>query len=221
MNGHKQFSLDFQGEKYYRKLTTRNTLLTLILFASPFLLLFYFINSETSSLIKNQINSRLAEAVDENIKTIDILLHDRELNLKSYSKLDVENANELTRQVPFFKSLIQEKKWYDFIVIADLEGNIVLSTNQEITGNIREREYFKVSKEGKFYNSGFFYSDILKTTTMVLSHPLMNQNGKIVGVLAAPLNLKNFYSLLFDLRLGETSELFLVDTQGKIGRAHV
>jgi len=216
MKNNRQFSSDFQGEKYYRKLTTRNTLLTLILFASPFLLLFYFINSETSSLIKNQINSRLAEAVEENIRTINIILHDRELDLKSYSKLDVENANEVIRQAPFFKPLIQEKKWYDFIVIADLEGNIVLSTNQEITGNIREREYFKVSKEGKFYNSGFFYSDILKTTTMVLSHPLMNRNGKIIGVLTAPLNLKNFYSLLFNLRLGETSELFLVDTQGTL-----
>lgn len=198
----------------YRKLTTRNTLLTLILFAIPFLLLFYFINSGTSSLIKNQINNRLTEAVEENIKTINVLLHDRELDLKSYSRLEVENIKEVPAQSAFFNSMIQEKKWYDFILIADLEGNIVLSINQDIKGNIREREYFKVSKEGKFYNSGFFYSDILQTTVIALSHPLMNKNNRIIGVLAASLNLKNFYSLLFDLRIGKTSELFLVDAQG-------
>lgn len=198
----------------YRKLTTRNTLITLILFVSPFLLLFLAVNYEASSLIKNQIFSRLSETVEENIKTINIFLNDREIDLRSYSKLSIERIDDVLRLSPFLTSFIQEKEWYDFLIIADLEGQIILSINKEIQGNISDRKYFRISKEGKFHNSGIFYSDIVNSTVMILSHPLTNRKNEIIGVLAASLHLKNFYNLLFDLRLGKTSELFLIDSEG-------
>jgi len=200
----------------YRKLTTRNTLLTLIIFVSPFLLLYFTVNYETSSRLKNQIYNRLADTVKENIKTISMCLRDREIDLKSYSKHDVEKIDEVKQEVPFLESLIKEKKWYDFLIIADLEGNILFSINKEIRGNIADKEYFQVSRKGKFYNSGIFYSDVVKSSTMILSHPLTNKNNKTIGIIAASLNLEIFYSLLFDLRLGETSELFLVDPEGTL-----
>lgn len=203
-------------EKYYKRLTVRNTLLTLILFVSPFLLLFFIVNHETSSLIKKQIYNRLSDTVEENAKTINIFLYDRETDLKSFSKLDVEKVEESKRFSPFLKSLIQEKEWYDFLVIADLEGKIILSVNREIEGDIADREYFKISKKGESYNSGIFYSDILKSPVMILSHPLLNRANRIIGVLAASVNLKSFYGLLFDLRMAKTSELFLVDVEGTL-----
>lgn len=200
----------------YRKLTGRNTLLTLLLFVCPFLLLFLGMNYEMSSLIKNQIYNRLADTIDENLKTISTFLQDREIDLRSYSRLNAETIREASGFSPFLESLIREKKWFDFLAVADLEGNIVLSVNRKIEGNIADREYFKMSREGKSFNSGIFISDILKQPVMVLSHPIYNRRNQIIGVAAASLNLANFYSLLFDLRIGTTSELFLVDREGMI-----
>ncbi len=202
------------AEQSYKKLTTRNTLLTLLLFISPFLLLYLAVNHEMSSLIKNQIYNRLADTVEENSKTITTFLQDREMDLKAYSKLDVDSIAEIAKFQPFLESPIREKKWFDFLAIADREGNIVLSINRKIEGNIAEREYFKISKQGKSFNAGIFHSDILNQQVMILSHPIYNRKNEIIGVAAASLNLNNFYSLLFDLRIGSTSELFIVNPEG-------
>jgi PAS domain S-box-containing protein len=202
------------AEQSYKKLTTRNTLLTLLLFISPFLLLYLAVNYEMSSLIKGQIYNRLADTIEENSKTITTFLQDREMDLKAYSKLDVASIAEISKFQPFLESPIREKKWFDFLAVADLEGNIVLSINRKIEGNIAEREYFKISKQGKPFNAGIFHSDILNQQVMILSHPLYNRKNEIIGVAAASLNLNNFYSLLFDLRIGSTSELFIVNPEG-------
>jgi len=169
---------------------------------------------QTSSLIKKQIYNRLSCSVEENIKTIKTFQYDREIDLKSYSKLNILKIEEVSEYLSFLKLLIIEKKWFDSIIIADLSGDIVLSINLELEANIANREYFQVSKNGKFYNSGIFYSDILNYPVMILSYPLMNKNNEIIGVLAAALNLDNFYDLLFDLRTAKTSELFIVNNEG-------
>ncbi len=203
-------------EVNYKKLTSRNTLITVILFVLPFLLLYLAVNYEVSSLIKNQIYTHLSDTVAENIKTITIFLQDRETDLRSFCHLDIERIEEVQGLSPFLKTLLTEKKWYDFLIIADLRGDIVLSINRTISGNIANRKYFQVSKEGKFFNSGVFFSDMIQSSVMVLSHPLLNRENRIIGVLAASLDLKSFYSLLFDLRIGKTSELFLVDNSGTL-----
>jgi len=211
----KEKSLPRRGkESYYKRLTLRNTLIMLLLFFTPFLLLFFIFNHEISSLTKSQIYDRLSESVDENIKTINTFLIDREADLKSYSKLNIQDAYQSTQYSDFLSSLIEQKKWYDFVIIADLKGNVILTINTEIKRNILDREYFNISKKGQPYNSGIFYSNILNEPVMMLSNPLLNKQDQIVGVLAASINLENFYDLLFDLRMGDTSEIFLVNKEG-------
>jgi len=203
-------------EQYYKKLTIRNIFLNLAVFVSPFLVLFIIANYETTQIIKKRIYYQLEDTVTENSKTINYCLEDRELDLKSYSQFNVESIDEVTQLVPLLTSLLQEKKWYDLVFIADLKGNIILTIGREVQGNISSRKYFQASAQGKAYNSGIFYSDLIKGPVMVLSQPLTNKHKKIIGVIAASLNLKNFYNLLFNLRLGETSELFMVDSEGKL-----
>lgn len=141
---------------------------------------------------------------------------DRKIDLRSYAHLDIQNIQQTPQYSQFFRNLIKEKKWYDFIIISDLNGNIVFSVNTEIEGNISGRTYFQTSKKGQPYNSGIFRSSLLHKPVMMLSHPLKNKENAIIGVIAASLNLDNFYNLLFDLRMGKTSELFLVDEQGTL-----
>jgi PAS domain S-box-containing protein len=202
--------------KYHAQLTSRNALLTLLLFVIPFIVLYFAVKYESSSLIKGQIYGRLAETVEENAKSIALFLNDRESDLRSYSRIKLETIEDVSRLKPLLQSLLEDKKWYDFLIIASLDGNIVLSINRDIQGNIAKRDYFQASRAGKPYPSSFFYSDIIHSPVLVTSCPLTNTRGQIIGVLAASLNIKNFYDLLFNLRLGRTSELFLVDGQGTL-----
>ena len=214
MNHNQDLSPREQRADYYKKLTLRNTLINIILFISPFLLLFFIINLQMSNLLKTQIYNHLSETVDANTKTISIFLEDREMELKSLSHLDIEGLEEASKFIPVFNAFIEENRWYDFILIADLEGNIQFSVHYDIQGSIADREYFRVSKSGRFFSTGIFYSDLLDKPIMVLSQPLLDKRGAISGILAAALDLENFYNLLFDLRKAETSELFLIDAEG-------
>jgi PAS domain S-box-containing protein len=200
----------------FRKLTSRNTLLTIILFVSPFLLLYLAVNHEVSSLIKGQIFNRLADTVAENIKAITIFLQDRETDLRSFSHFDIDELDDVPRLTPVLTSRLIDMKWYNFILVTDLEGRITMSLNTDLSGTIADREYFQAARAGKSFNSGIFFSKIVGSSVMILSVPLFNRSEKIVGVLAAGLDLPSYYGLLFDLRIGETSELFLTDSQGTL-----
>lgn len=99
--------------------------------------------------------------------------------------------------------------------MANFEGLIVFSTdNRLLTKSIALSPYFLASREGHFFNSNIFYSDLLQQPTLILSQPLINRSGEAIGVLCVSLQLKYFYDLLFDLRIGETLELFLINSDG-------
>jgi C4-dicarboxylate-specific signal transduction histidine kinase len=198
----------------YKKITLRNLLVNLFLFVLPFILLYFIVNHQISSHIKQQIYSHLSDLVEENSKTIQIFFQERSFDLRSLSHLDIAEIEQAKKFQAFFASLIQEKEWFDFIVVSDLQGNITLSINLEVEANISNREYFQEAAKGNTYISDIFYSDILDKPVMIIAHPLRGENEQIMGVLAASLKLENFYSLLFDLTMSETSELFLINEEG-------
>lgn len=198
----------------YKNLTVQNTILNIILFIAPVLLVFLFINWTTSSQLKRQIYSKLSDSVDENVKTIGIFIREREIDLRSLSHLDIENASQLSRYKNFYSTFIQEKEWYKLLIVSDVNGNIIFTTNGDISGNISDRRYFQAAIKGKLYNSGIFFSDILNEPVMIFSQPLLNRDDEMIGVIALSLKLTSLYNLIFDLRLGETSELFLVNEDG-------
>ena len=204
------------ASRYFKRLTTRNTFLTLAFFALPFLILLVVVDLQISRMIKNQVNSQLAGAVQDNLKTIKLFLEDRLTDLGSVARLNCQDLSCLDEQEKIYLNLIQGKKWYDFIFIADLQGHLVRSYNRELRGDISSRDYFQASAAGQPFISDIFYSDITGANVMVISHPVIGQEGQVVGVLGASLNLNYLYSLISDLRLGRTSELFLLSREGLI-----
>jgi PAS domain S-box-containing protein len=198
----------------YKKITLRNLLINLFLFVLPFILLFFIINHQISSHIKQQIYNHLSDLVEENSKTIQIFFQERIIDLRSLSHLDITEIEQAEKFRSFFASQVQEKEWFDFIIVSDLNGNIELSINLEVKANISNREYFQEAAVGNTYISDIFFSDILEKPVMIIAHPLRGKNEQILGVLAASLQLENFYNLLFDLTMSETSELFLINQAG-------
>ena len=128
--------------------------------------------------------------------------------------MNITEISDVKNYTHSIEAFLKDKQWYDLILIADMEGAIVFSILSELSADISDRLYFQSAKEGKIFRSGIFHSDILDRPVMVLAFPIKNSRGGIVGVLAASINLEHFYRLLFDLRLGDTSELFLVDSDG-------
>jgi signal transduction histidine kinase len=198
---------------YYKGLQLRNIVITLGLFLLPFIVFSYIINFETSRHLENQVKQNLSYSVDVNLRVIKSFLEERKRDLLSIANVDVDDLNAVRSKTSFYKRFVREKTSFDFIGIADLRGAIVYATNG-LRGNIGNRVYFQKAAQGDFYNSGIFYSDLLDTTAMLISVPLINQENVIAGVLFASISMRMFYDLILDLRIGETSEIFLVDDAG-------
>jgi len=199
---------------YYRGLWLRNTLITIALFIIPSIILYFVINIEISTNFERQVKNGLNYSVAVNSRTIQSFLDERKRDLLSLSKSDIAGLSEAGEKAQFFRTFVREKPWFDMIAIADPNGDLVLSTDG-IKGNIRDREYFSRSYRGEYFNSGIFYSDILGRNAMILSLPYYSRSGRIIGVIFGSVSLTNFYNLILDLRFGQTSEIFLVDRQGR------
>ena len=198
---------------YYKGLQLRNTVITLALFLVPFIIFFYVVNFETSRHFENQVKQQLSYFVDLNARTIKTFLEERKHDLLSVSAMELNTISEVIGREKFLRKFVDEKPTFDFIAATDATGEIVLATN-DIRGNISERAYFQKSLAGEFYNSGIFYSDLLDTPAMIISSPLYNRYDQQIGVIIASISLKALYDLILDLRIGETSEIFLVDEDG-------
>jgi len=201
-------------QDYYKGLWLRNTIITLGLFLLPFIILFYVINSEITLHFERQVKQGLNYSVEVNARAIRSFLEERKIDLLSIAKLDIKNLNELHSKANYLEHFVVGKPWFDFIAVADPNGQLVFSTIP-IKASIKNRTYFEKSIKGEFYNSGIVYSDVLDTVAMVISSPLYNQENKTIGVILASVSLKTFYNLILDLRIGETSEIFLVDDQDR------
>lgn len=200
---------------YYKGLWLRNVIVTLGLFLLPFIILYYFVSSEATKHSENQVKQGLSYSIDVNTRIIQSFLNERKTDLLSIAKFDIINLDEINSTTLFFQRFITEKPWFDFIAVANTQGIVIFSTDTiKIDANIQDRIYFNESVKGDYYNSGIFYSDILDTTAMIIASPLFNKNDKIVGVIFASICLKTFYDVILELRIGQTSEIFLVDEQG-------
>ncbi len=198
----------------YKGLLLRNIVITLLLFFIPFLILFYIINYEISANFEKQIRNSLEYSAEVNARIIKSFLEEREKNLLSINHVLVNDVKEIKKENISFVEFIKNNEWFDFFGVADRNGDIIFSTN-DIKANIADREYFKKALNGELFNSSIFYSDVLKKNTMVVSAPLLNQENKIIGIIFASISLPKFYNLILDLRIGKTSEIFLLDEEGR------
>ena len=198
---------------YYKGIQLRNTITTLGLFLLPFIIFSYVITFEISRHLENQVKQNLSYSVDVNVGVIKSFLEERKRDLLSIANVDIDDLSAVQSRASFYKRFVGEKPSFAFIAIADLEGQVIYATNG-LKEKIAQRTYFRKSSRGEFYNSGIFHSDMLDTTAMIISSPLMNKANEIIGVILASISLKTFYDLILDLRIGETSEIFLVDEKG-------
>ncbi|UCF71342.1 MAG: hypothetical protein JSW49_03420 [candidate division WOR-3 bacterium] len=198
---------------YYKGIQFRNILITLGLFLLPFVIFFYILNSETSRHFENQVKQQLSYSVEANARAIKAFLEERRHDLLSISTMDVAEIGDIRSRRTFLQRFLKEKPSFDFIAAADPHGAIIFSTN-DLRGNVNDLAYFRKSMNGEFYNSGIFHSDILDTSAMIVSSPLCNRNDRQIGVIFASISLSELYALILDLRIGQTSEIFLVDERG-------
>jgi PAS domain S-box-containing protein len=105
-----------------------------------------------------------------------------------------------------------DQKRLSLFAMDPVSGNVILSTDSMLTGNsFVDQPYFQQGKLAAYIGNPFFNPDS-QNPKIVASVPVMASTGKLVGVLAAYLNLEQLNVIVQQRNLRNSSDAFLVNT---------
>ncbi len=146
----------------------------------------------------------LALTGDEVSRRLIVLLQERDPSLYpiGYSVLQTR-----------FKQVVQEPGRFESLFLMDLEGQVIVSTDQMMEGqNHAQEAYFQQG----LHEPGVqppAYDATMGRRMIVASRPVYNSQREVIGVLAGRANLDTLNEIMGERAgLGETGETYLVDS---------
>jgi hypothetical protein len=105
---------------------------------------------------------------------------------------------------------------FDAIVVADRDG-IVLADNigGAARGSvIKAGEPFRSAMQGKASLDKTVMSDRTGTPVCILTHPVRDENGRVIGAVAGGMKVSFLAAAIDGMRLGKTGRAFVLDREG-------
>ncbi len=100
----------------------------------------------------------------------------------------------------------------EIMVMSNVGGQIILSTNPEQEGQYRVLDTYYVRGQEETFVQGVYPSPITSKPAITIATPILAEGGQRLGVLAVHLNLNHMDRIILDQTgLGESAELYLVD----------
>ena len=104
---------------------------------------------------------------------------------------------------------------YEMVLYSDLDGNFHSSLGG--TGTIADRAYFQEIKSGKSFSlSNPVESRATGETIFVAAHEVKNDQGQLIGVVAATILLDTFNEVAAEIKIGENGFAWMSDSTGLI-----
>lgn len=166
------------------------------------------------------------------VETIEAWIHDSTLDVNNWATQKVfvtalkkDSFVGKAAQKSATADLLRFKKeymHYEAIGIADLEGNILVSTDEKVVGqiSIADRLYFKQSIQGKTHISKALLSKSSGNPIIVISAPIMEKEN-VGGVLFAVIDLAVMSSKFVNpIKIGETGYAFIFNEDGDVIAHH-
>ncbi len=110
-----------------------------------------------------------------------------------------------------FRSRVERTRRFEELFLMDTEGKVLVSTNSFQENRIfNELNYFQQGLQG-LYVSPPFLSPSLRRVTIVISYPVLDAEGNVLGVLAGRSSLRALNDIMLERAgLGATGETYLV-----------
>ena len=186
----------------------------------------FFIFTITKEIIIEKTQNNLLIASNLKEQRINTFFTDEKFDYESFKSLileDLINYFTLPSQAPdYLMSQNRIKNYLAKITASGLfteiflldkdTGKILFSTDESRIGKIESnREYFTNGKK-ETYIQKFFYSEDLQEPTAVIASPILDNNQKLIAVLAGRINLVEINKMMMENNgLGATGETYLVN----------
>lgn len=124
---------------------------------------------------------------------------------------------DLAEMKNLFKEHLGITTGFENLAYANREGNVLLYGDVEYTNiSVADREYFRLAMQGESCLSELMVSRFTDNPIVIVSSPVISEQGQISGVIFAPLKWSKIMQIISFYRLGDTGETYIVDKKGMI-----
>ena len=186
----------------------------------------YVFYSQSSSLLNESVLSNMrseVEALRRSTKSLmESTMRDMNRTAKDPSVVafmkDPSAPSSVAAMRAQLEFLMQSYPAYSLISLVAPTGTVLASSSQVVMGvDLSSRDYFKKSMTGIAALSAPFYSEFEKAALMVVSAPVLGDDGKPIGIAYASINLADFFKSTVTLaRIGKTSIPMVLNENGII-----
>ena len=139
-----------------------------------------------------------------------------EYDMKTWSDNDIIKSDNIDTIWDDLKRKQSElRPDYEMVLYSDVDGNFYSSLGG--TGSITDRAYFLEIKSGKSFSlSNPVESRATGETIFVAAHEVKNDQGQLIGVVAATILLDTFNEVAAEIKIGEAGYAWMTDSTGLI-----
>ena len=111
---------------------------------------------------------------------------------------------------------IQKKNpQFELIAVLDASGQQIARTSGS-NSNRADRDYFQAAKQGKSFATAAYISASTKALCVTMAAPILNNTGKVIGVVASDVSLKSLWDITDNTKIGAAGYMDIVDDKGTV-----
>ncbi|MGK5088553.1 cache domain-containing protein, partial [Bdellovibrionota bacterium FG-2] len=179
---------------------------------------------DLQNAVEATVAARLNDAARDTIDKIDRLLFERVIAVRTWAShptivegvLGKEDAREVCRA--FLGRLMETYGFYQDIMLLDTEGTILATAaRSELVGQKQaNRQWFNDARAGKTHTTDIYRSDSVDDVTVAFSAPVLDEQGKVVGVLSSRLRWSAVGEILDAVSVDSQSSIYLLNSEGLV-----
>lgn len=220
------------------KIGTKLTSIFLILCILPTLILGIYSYGQVFESLETREIEKLELLMDNIVNTNRLTVTDTEFLLKNLSSThsfislleeyhlqnsNIDEKHSLEANETLRKIFVDSMGYYESIFIVASDGNIIADSLGKAGQSLGINNYdfiHKSIKESKFIMSPIYLSKLgqtgVQTSTISMSYPIKQGNGKILGAIVITVNFRNFNKAINNVEVGKTGYGYMMNREGVV-----
>ncbi|OCL27576.1 hypothetical protein U472_03205 [Orenia metallireducens] len=171
-----------------------------------------FTYTQEVTKLKRDIREESIDLIDNATNTLENNLTQR-INLIEYiSELDSIKSMNYTKQLSTLREVKNKFPLFESLYVMNRNGDLT-SITRESLDNYKDKPWFKPAISGEIQISKSYISEQTYRPTVTIAVPLKDYHTRIMGVIAADINLKELQKLVIH---SATKTIYVIDKEGTL-----
>lgn len=165
----------------------------------------------STRIIQSDWKDNLKNRAEENSRVLSETLNTRKTQIETLAARESITSMNWKKQEPVIVSETA-RLGYERIQVSDVKGDTHLPGKDVF--NIADKVNFQKSLSGETFITSPLFSESDQQLIIVITAPIKDDSGKIVGVLGGVITAEQFNSIVKDIKVGNTGYAYAIDESG-------